>query len=92
MIALVISFVLPALFMASGLFAIAVLAGMWRRHAGVYRLLRAELALCDKIEQPLVRCVVRETAEPSVMARRAVRTSLRRPAARPASPARRAAA
>lgn len=92
MIALVTSFVLPALFVGSGLFAVAVLARMWRRYAGIYRSLRAELALYEAIEPTLIRCVVRETAEPSGPARRAVRTSLRRPAARPVSPARRAAA
>lgn len=47
MIALVASIVLPALFTASAVLAIGVLAASWRTYGGAYRRLRRELAACD---------------------------------------------
>lgn len=48
MIAVVSSVLLPLLFAGSGALSVAVLAAGWRRHAGSYARLRAELAGLDQ--------------------------------------------
>ena len=54
MIALVASVVLPTLFIGTGVFGLAVLAGTWRTYGGAFRRLQRDLAACDDAQLLMV--------------------------------------
>jgi hypothetical protein len=88
---MIASIILPALFVASGLFALATIALALRGHGDEIRALRRQLALVNDFREVSVRVAVTETHEFLPVARR---NGLRRlvSSMRPARSARRVAA
>lgn len=88
---MIASFVIPALFVSSGLFALAVLFGAWRGCGAQLRAIRAQLNGLDDIHEFQVRLALTEVQENLPVARRsavrplAVRRQQRRLARRAAA-------
>jgi hypothetical protein len=57
MIVQVTAVVLPALFVASGLFGLGVLGMTWRTYGGAFRRLQRELVACDDMQSATVTLV-----------------------------------
>ncbi|MBC2664875.1 hypothetical protein H7F51_05030 [Novosphingobium flavum] len=74
---MIASIVLPALFIASGLFAFTTIVMAWRAHAGEVMALRAQLAASREFNDYRVRLALTETHEYLPVARRSL---FRRPA------------
>ena len=70
MIAMFVSFALPALFVATGLFALCVLALTWRTYGGEIAVLRAQLAASAEWREFDVRVATTQVREFNVPVRR----------------------
>jgi hypothetical protein len=86
MVAMIAQFVLPALFAASGLFALATLALSWRHYGHEFAAIRAQLAASAEVEAVWVRLAAGTAPAADAAARPMPAAQSRRAPARPALP------